>query len=223
MAIPLSNLLYKDNITQTEIERMSLDINKATKIEYKKVPVGTSIAMPVDVIDCGYQFKTEWPSGEKVISERTGEPVLNQHVVVNFEFPEHTDEFDGVQKPLYLGKTYTLSVRDDETSYVHEKSGLMQLILATNPDAKVLTDMLGVPCNVTVDLTENKNPKITAVTAAPAKFAIGDDLVKKEDLKLFNESKIYSMTDGKSDVYEALPEWIKEKIDNQANDAQPKF
>ena len=202
---------------------MSLAINKQEKRIYKKVPVGTSIGIPVDIIDCGYQFKTEYPGNEKVISERTGQPVLNQHVIVNFEFPEHTDEFDGVEKPLYLGKTYTLSVRDDETSYVHEKSGLMQLILASNPEADTLKDIIGVPCNVTVDLTEKGNPKITAVTTSPAKFAIGDELVKKEDLELFNESKIYSMDDGKNELYESFPDWIKEKIDNQANDVKPKF
>jgi len=200
---------------------MSLDINK--RPEYKKVPEGTHVAMPVDVIDLGYQYKTEWPSGDKVINEKTGEPVLVQQILVNFEFPEHTDEFDGVEKPLYLGKVYTMSVRDNGASYVHEKSGLMQLILATNPDADQLVDIIGVPLNVTVGLTDTGKPKVTATTAAPDKFAIGDDLVKKSDLKLFNEPKIYSTDDGENEVYQALPDWIKEKIDTQATITKPKF
>lgn len=201
---------------------MSLAINKQEKKEYKKVPKGTHIAIPVDIIDFGLQYKTEWPSGDKVINERTGDPVLNQQVLINFEFPEHTDEFDGVEKPLYLGKVYTLTVADGKT-YVHEKSGLMQLILAANPDSKSLQDLVGCPVQVGVDLTENGNPKITTVVSTPDKFAIGDALVKREDLKLFNKSKIYSIDDGENEVYSELPEWMRDRIDNQATAVKPKF
>lgn len=202
---------------------MSLAINKQEDIVYKKVSEGTHVAIPVQIIDFGHQFKTEWPSMEKVVNEKTGDFVLNQQVFIQFEFPTQTDTFNGEEKPLWLGKTFTLSVKDDGTSYVHKKSAMMQLILSANPDADSLSDLIGKPVNVSVGLTESGNPKITAVVEAPEDLVINKQVVEKDDLKLFNEPVIYSMSDGKNEVYDGLPDWMKEKIDNQADDLKPKF
>lgn len=201
---------------------MSLAINKQVKRVYKTVPTGSSIGIPVQIIDFGIQFKIDWQTKEKVVSEYSGLPILQQHVWIVFETPEHTDEFEGEDKPLWIGKTYNLSVGKDG-SYIHEKSGLAALIGASNPQAETLKDIIGYPVTITVGETSGGKPKVTAAMPCADKVVMGDDVVAKTDIVLYNDSLVYAIEDGKNEVYANLPDWMKENIDNQADAPKPKF
>ena len=194
---------------------MSLDLNEnKNKKEFKKVEEGSHIAVPVQIIDFGNQLKTDWQTGEPVLNDK-GEEVIQHRVWITSEFPEQTDTFEDVEKPLWLGKEYTVST--------HEKANLVELIKATNSKAKNLSEIIGIPYTATVGLTSGGNPKITACTPCPNKLVMNDEMVAKEDIKLFNEPVIYSLEDGQNDVYSNLPDWMKEKIDNQVDELKPQF
>ena len=202
---------------------MSLQINTQTKVEYKKVAVGTHIAIPCEVIDFGIHHKTVYQSTEKAVNDKTGDYIFNQQVFISFEFPTQTDVFNGETLPLRTGKQFALSLNQDKTSYVHEKSALMKLIMACNPDAETLTDLIGCPVSLTIGLTETGNPKIVAITTAPDEVVLNGRVARTNEMELYNDEKVYSLDDGKNSVYDTLPEWMRERIDNQADELKPKF
>lgn len=195
---------------------MSLELkeNKGNK-EFKQVPEGPHLAIPVQVIDFGMQFVTDWQTQEQKMEKDEVTPMIRHKVWITSEFPEVTDEFDGEEKPLWIGKEFTVSTDD--------RANLTSLIKATNSSAKNLGDIIAAPYTATVGLTSGGKTKIVSETPCAAKVAFGDKVVPKGDVKLFNEPVVYSLEDGQNDVYGNLPDWMKEKIDNQADNATPQF
>ena len=196
---------------------MSLEITPDTgsNKEYKRVPDGSHLALPVQIIDLGKQVITEWPSQEPKLDD-DGNVIIKNQVYITSEFPEVTDTFNDVEKPLWVGKTYNVSM--------NERAKLFEYVNATDKTAKNLADTIGKAYTAQVASTDGGKAKITACTPCANKLVIGDAVVKKEDVKLFNEPVVYSIDDGQNEVYAGLPDWLKEKIDNQADDSlKPAF
>ena len=197
---------------------MTLEIKKTVK----KVSVGTHLAMPVQIIDLGQQYQTDWKTGEIKQYEDSGEDIIKHMVYITFEFPFETDQFDGVDKPLWLGKKYTVST--------HELAALTGLLKAIKPGVTDLRDIVGLPTMLEVGETSGGNPKIVSATSAPNKYVVDNpaspldgEVVDTTSLELFNEPRVYSIEDGKNEVFEQLPKWLQEQINEQAGQLKPQF
>ena len=182
---------------------MSFELNKAGTTDYPQVPNGTAVALPVQIVDFGFQEKYDFDTKETAVDDN-GKKIYQHKVFITSEFPEHTMDVDGEQKPLWVGKEYTLST--------HEKAALTGLISSTAPSAKNLTEILGIPYMATIESTSGGKAKIVATTPAADKLVMNDEMVNKADIKLINSAVSYSIEDGEDDVFKALPEWMQNNI-----------
>lgn len=174
---------------------MALKIGEAPKNSNKdfgRLEEGTHVARLVQVIDLGQQVITNMQGEERVVPRAW----------IVFEFPTETIEINGEERPRWQGKEYTISY--------HEKSGLTQVINSLDPEgkAKHLGDLLGKACMVSIGSTSTGKAKITNVVPAPKKMAIPE---------LDNPAKVFDFENPDMEVFETLPDWLKNKITTAEN------
>lgn len=174
---------------------MSFVIGKEpSKNKIERVEDGTYLARLVQLIDWGVQPQTDW---------KTGEEKDPQHKLwAVFELPTEMIKIGEEERPRWQGKEYTLSF--------HEKSGLSALISALDParKAKTLTELLDKPCMITIGSTSGGNPKIINVVSVPKGMEVPP---------LQNPHKAFDMSSPDMEVYNSLPDWMKEKITTSLN------
>jgi hypothetical protein len=187
-----------------------MSLNAKKKSNYPRVPEGDHLAVIAQIIDLGSQFKTNYASGE-VETYPDGNPKINHEVFITFEFPLVTAEFDGEEKPLWLSKTYTVSL--------HEKAALVSLLSAAKVKSSDLTELAGKPLQVGVGSTSGNKAKIISTSQAKAKFIHGDDVVTVADVAKLSKGycTIYDHDDPDQEIFDTFPDFIKEKITNQAS------
>lgn len=170
---------------------MSLVIGKSSggSQDFGRIEDGTYVARLVQVIDLGQQEITDWKTKEfKGYGHR---------LWIVFEFPTEKITINGEERPRWQGREYALSF--------HEKSGLTKLVNALDPQgkAKTLPELLGSPAMVTIGSTSGNNAKIENVVSLPKGFQVDD---------LENPAKALDLSEPDLEVFESLPDWLKEKI-----------
>lgn len=177
---------------------MSLNLGnmKAPKAKGPRLEEGTYMARLSSVVDLGIQPMTDY---------QTQEPTAPKpRAILTWTLPTETidkEDDDGTvtKLPRVMSKEYTLSN--------HEKSNLMKLIQALNPQVKDLSELLGSACMVGIGSTKTGNAKIASVMKAPDSMPIEevDTLVQ------------FDFDNPDEELFKSLPFWMQEKITEAKN------
>lgn len=198
---------------------MSLKANQKVSSSKKSYPVlakGTYPARVVQIVDLGVQQEHQYPSDKplywtpdgKKVPEETGNPVLQPRVFINFEFPTKLFDYDGEQKPYWVGKEFTVSNDDRSNMYaLMEAAGL-------DPVNGNIGSLLDKTVQATIGETSGGKAKVTTITAVMEGITVPE---------LVNTPVLFDLDEFDTAVYENLPSWLKDKIDNRvvANSSNP--
>ena len=173
---------------------------KSVKKDFGRVEDGAYPARIVQIIDFGQQIETDWKTGEPKTYD-DGNLMVKPKVWINFEFPDETIEIDGVEKPRWYGKEYTVST--------HEKSALAALLKAVDPKGEFadkgrnVPGLLGLPAMVTIGSTSSGKAKISAVSGVPKGMQVAG---------LTNEEAFLDLDSDDTDAFFELPSWMQKRI-----------
>lgn len=173
---------------------------KSVKKDFGRVEDGAYPARIVQIIDFGQQIETDWKTGEPKTYD-DGNLMVKHKVWINFELPDETIEIDGVERPRWYGKEYTVST--------HEKSALFALMKAVDPKGehahggKNVPGLLGLPAMVTIGSTSSGKAKISAVSAVPKGMQVA---------ALANEEGFLDLDSDDTDAFFELPNWMQTRI-----------
>lgn len=175
---------------------------KASK-DFATVPAGNHVAICNAVIDLGLQ------PGSGMY------PEPKRQVYLRFELPTERVKYerDGkeVEGPMSIGRTLTASMS--------QKANLRKLIESwfakafPTDDAAAdfdLENLLGRKCLLNVTHTE-KGEKVYANVSNATPIPKGMPV----DYAQHNQSLFYSLDEPDEKVYQALPEWLRKKIDGR--------
>jgi hypothetical protein len=160
----------------------------------QQVSAGTHIAVCHRIALIGTQPDTGFGEREKL--------------VIFWEIPGETIEFDGKTMPMGLSKIYSLGT----SGGMNKKSALRQDLAAwrgrdfTKDELEgfTLNAILGKACQVTVEHNEEGRAKVSRVVGLPKGMPAPTPV---------NPLVEYSIADGKTEVYKALPEWVRKMCD----------
>ena len=180
---------------------MSLNLSETkSKKSFPRIEEGTFAARVVRIIDMGKQVATDFKTGEPKTYD-DGNVVIQNRVWIDFEFPTETIEIDGVAKPRWQGKEYTVSS--------HEKAAIMALMKAADPSGKLtmkwrnVSALLGLPLMVSIGSTSSNKPKITNVASLMKGMTVPD---------LANPTLFFDLDGDDVATFESLPEWLQKRI-----------
>lgn len=185
---------------------MSLNPKKLPKTGSKKAgpvpPADSHRAVLIQVIGLGLQPGGEWQGEKKPDKVK---------VRLTYELVDVRHEFDGEEKPLIISEEIALSG--------HEKSVCMTRLNTLDPMDVTkgdLVKLLGKPCLVTVSHKVGKGAHAGKVFANVASVAALPKIIpapKPEEI--FNPLVSYDPDSPNIDVFETLPQFIQEKINNR--------
>lgn len=184
---------------------LSFAPKKQTK-DYGRVEDGSYVARIVQIIDMGMQEETDYKTGEVKVYEDTGAPVIRPKVWINFELPTETINIDGVDKPRWYGREFTISS--------HEKAVLALLLKAADPKGTHtnkgtnVRGLLGLPVMVNIGSTASGKAKVTSVSAVPKGLAVDP---------LSNPETFFDLDEKDVETFGTLPVWMQDKIKNGVN------
>lgn len=172
-----------------------MKLKNKVKPSVPQMDPGTYIGLCVGIYSIGEQ-ETSYNDKTRYVEQ----------IVITFEFPGVTIEIDGEEKPRQLSRTYTASTS--------ERSGLRKLLktwrgkdFASSDEMAdfELTAMLGHSALIQVLQNENGYANIESVIPLPAGMP---------DPSTSTELMSFDVEDWDDKRFEALPEWIQEKIKN---------
>lgn len=167
-----------------------LELKEAPKGDFKKqlVPEGMQNAVCYSVVDLGTQTTTwEWQE----ISQRK--------VQITFE-TEHKWEFDGVEKPLVVGKRYTLSSSEKSALHKDLKSWTGKPVEAGFD----VMSLVGKPAQLQIIHNKSQDGKTYA--------NINTIIPSKEEWEPINEKVSFSLEEYQPEELEKVPDRMKEII-----------
>lgn len=173
---------------------------QTTKKDFGRVEDGAYPARIVQIIDFGLQYETDWKTQE-IKTYEDGNPQIKHKVWINFELPDETIEIDGVDKPRWYGKEYTVSA--------HEKSALAALLKAVDgkgtatDGGRNVKGLLGLPAMLTIGSTSSGKAKVSAVSAVPKGMQVG---------ALVNDEAFFDLDSDDVEGFEKIPNWMKTRI-----------
>lgn len=172
---------------------MSIDF-KGTTTQKELPPVGAHVATLYSIVEFG-----------TMKGEYAGKDTLKRKLRLTWELPEELREFDGEQKPMVVGKTYTASL--------YEQSKLKPIVVGIlgslteeeeeNFDIKLL---LGKSCMLQIAHAEfngNKYADIVSCTQLPKSMKHPEQI---------NPTTYFDYNEFDEVVYEKLPQWMKDKM-----------
>jgi hypothetical protein len=184
---------------------------KAEKKDFGRADDGAYPARIAQLIDFGKQIATDWKTGEPKLYD-DGNPIIQHKIWITFELPTETIEVDGIDKPRWYGKEYTVSM--------HEKAALPGLLKAADPKDEFTAKgrnpkgLLGLPVMVTIGSTSSGKAKVAAVTAVPKGMIVDP---------LFNKETFFDLDEPDLELFDSLPAWMQEKIKTGVDFDQTKF
>ncbi len=161
-----------------------------------RTPVGEGvhIARCVWVVDLGTQFSEKYGKSQR-------------KVLIGWEFPDDTMEYDGEQRPKMISKQYTLSLNEKAILRQHLAAWRGKSFTDQELAGFALKNVLSKPCQMQIIHNENANGKyanIASIMAVPKGMVVPPQV---------GESVYFDMTeDGCLPVMDKLPDWIKDKI-----------
>lgn len=179
--------------------------------EFKPVPEGSHMAVCHRVIDLGTQ---QW--------EYQGAAQQGRKVLIGWEL--HGEADDGSKlttddgQPLGVSKQYTLSLSKKASLRADLESWRGRAFTDEELKGFDVQSLLGAPCMITVK-HDKKADKTYANVASVTRFPAALKAMKptaKNDLQIFDvENPDYT-------VFEVLPDWVKEKINQCIEFSAPK-
>lgn len=171
--------------------------------ERELVPAGTHAARLISLVDLGIQQ-----------GEFKGVPTSQHKVYLTWELGNEMREFDGLQKPMVIGKEFTFSMAP-KARLRPVVEGLVG-VKFTDPEAYNFdfeeTNLLGTECMISVSHIEGKKGVYAAIeSVVPIMKGV---TVPPQ----FNDSTFYLLTHGGNEVYEGLPKFLKEKIEKSRSE-----
>lgn len=168
--------------------------------DFKRAPSGSHIAVCNLVADCGMQ-----PGSAQY-------PAPKRKVYLRFEIPEERVEYekDGrkLEGPLTIGKFYTASMNEKATLRKHLEGWRGKSFTDEEAANFDVGKLLGVACMLSV-VEEERDGKTYSNISNIGKVPKGiQHPVAENDL-------IYFDADSGQQEYDALPPWLREKIDKQ--------
>lgn len=180
---------------------MALNFSETKKrVDYGRVEDGTYPARVVRIIDFGLQYATDFKTGE-VKKYDDGNDVIQHKVWIDFELPTETIDIDGIKKPRWYGKEYTVSS--------HEKAAIQALLKAADPDGKAtmkgknVVGLLGLPVMLTIGSTSTGKAKVAGITRLIKGMSVDP---------LANPTLFFDLDEATYKDFELLPEWMQKRI-----------
>lgn len=166
---------------------MSFNIGNMGGGSVEQLDVGSYAARVQGIVSYGIQPQTDWQTGEPKAPEK--------RIAITFEFP--TEAVDRELEDGTVVKSARRLTKEFKVSN-HKKSGLMGVIMATNPNADNLTDILDTTCSVTIGRTSSGKAKVSSV--AP--------LMKGVDVDDLNDGTVaFDFYEPSEDAFIRLTSW----------------
>jgi len=162
------------------------------------VPEGNHVAILYSIVEIGNVPDT-YPGNE-------GQFV--HQIRLTWELPDETREFDGEQKPMVIGRDFTVSL-GDKSNLKPFVEGMLGGLSDEDKEFFSFENLKGKPCMLQVIHKKSKK------TGNPYAFAASCAQVPKklEVPKQFNESVYLDYREEWNDsVYATLPQFIKDKM-----------
>lgn len=140
-------------------------------------------------------------------SEFQGEKKKSRKIRLTFELPKKRQDFDGVSRPLSISKDVGFSMYSKATLRAWAEALLGRALQDKEADALDVETLLGRSVLATVLHEKMADGVIRARFKGVAPVMEGMDCPRPE-----NKVVCYSLTQGPTDVFDKLPNWLKEKI-----------
>ncbi len=127
--------------------------------DFKQPPAGNHVARCIKIIDIGTHH-----------GEYQGVPNVRNQVIVQWELPNETMDFDGKVMPLVISKFYTNSLSEKANLRKDLESWRARTFTAEELAKFDLMKILGAPCMLSVVIKEDGKAKVTTVAAMPKGF-----------------------------------------------------
>lgn len=158
------------------------------------VPSGAHIATLYSIVELG-----------TMEGEYMGNPTKKRKIRLTWELPEETRDFDGAQKPLVVGKTYTASLFE-QAKLRPIVIGILGSLSEEEEESFDIKNLLGKSCMLQVSHEEyngRKYANVASCTQLPKS-------VKAP--KQVNESVYFDYATFDEAEYAKLPQWMKDKM-----------
>lgn len=172
---------------------MSLKLKRKKRIAVPPLDGGTYMGICIGTIDVGEQYNQHYKKYE-------------DKLILLFEITGETVDVDGESKPRWLSNEYTASLGEKAKLRQHLVSWRSRDFTDEELENFDIESMLGQPCMLTVIVKETDSGaynNITNITAVPK--GVPAPTTEQELLA-------YDIDDRNEDVFEKLPEWIRNKI-----------
>ncbi len=160
--------------------------------DFKQAPEGNHVARCIGIVDIGTHH-----------GEYQGAPTVRNQIIVRWELPFETEEFDGQQKPLIVSKFYTNSLSEKANLRKDLESWRAKAFTVPELMSFDLMNILGAPCTVSVVHNEKKKAKVVGVAAVPKGTTCPPQ---------FNPSSSFWIDEWNDEAYRALPEGFQKLI-----------
>jgi len=189
---------------------------------YERIGACTTVGVIAQLIDFGVQHCEDWQTHKKqyYVCDESGKrvkngneysltdvknetPVLKPVIFVTLELPSKTIDVDGAMKPRWISKEITMSA--------HEKSTMRKwntAITGVDKGDIDLENWLEKNCLVQIGTTSGGKDKIMSVTP------MMEGIITQP---LFNGSKVFRIDEPDMEVFESLPQFMKDKITSADN------
>lgn len=166
---------------------------------FTPAPVGTHVARCIKLIDLGTQH-----------GEYMGQPTRRNQVLVIWELPDETIEFEGEQKPITTSRFYTNSLGEKANLRRDLESWRGKAFTESELDKFDLEAILGAPCLLTIVGGENGKTKVATVSGLPKGMQCPPQVNKSFTFWLdesFSEEKFVELSDGIKKIVEKSEEF----------------
>lgn len=179
---------------------LTLPVGGSGNGDFKRAPAGSHIAVCNLVADCGLQ-----PGSQQY-------PQPKRKLYVRFEIPAERVEYekDGqqVEGPLTIGSFYTASMNEKATLRKHLEGWRGKKFSDEEAAAFDVAALLGKACMLNV-VESDSGGKTYANIAGIGSMPRGVPAPQAENPLLYFDA------DSDADAFEALPKWLREKIEAQ--------
>lgn len=172
--------------------------------DFKKVPPGCHFAICNMVVDLGTQESTY-----------KGQKKTQPKVYIRWEVPDervsYTKDGKDIEGPCSIGTMYTLSLSQKALLRRDLENWRGKLFTEAELKGFDITVLAGKSCQIIVQHSEDgKYANVTGVMAVSK-----DQKERAKGAKSEVGVMVFSLSDPDDDVFERLPNWIKEKIEGR--------
>lgn len=169
--------------------------------DFAQVPSGSHVARCIRLTDLGTQH-----------GEYQGEPTVRNQVLVTWELPAETVEFQGETKPMLISKFYTNSLSEKANLRKDLESWRSRQFTGEELLKFDLMKVLGAPCMLSVTHNDKAKASVVGVSALPKGMDCPPQVHKSEAFWLdeFDQTKFEAISEGikkiimQSDEYQKM-------------------